>query len=1191
MNIIIKIISRKTIYAAYMFVFIVAFIGNSAHASNATSRIEITFAADSVCKNFGQAIKGISSGTFYWPTDGININFSSRCIATALQETIRQKMNDSGMLGYRIQTDLRKVYVGNPEVELINGGIKLTVEYSGWDRDKIATGFYSNKRDYTVKVVQLFSISVNDWQVIFIPAGTFRLTDAEGISPFIERIVDVIAFLIINPFESGGGVLAVMSSLSVDLRQTIIQSTDIVHFYENITGVSDAELKVRQILTETSLDFSIDPDYVRLSLSSSSLYENAKKEFRSITTKASNGLLSDADADSIFADIRYAQGPSALNLLAGRGIGHENNQAPSASSLSNLQVNFNKSRDFTPASDPEDDPLSYSFVTAPSHGTLNSLNTGEFRLRYVPTRDFSGSDQFEYRAKDPYGLSDTGKVSVIVNPNRTPTALRTGLVINWNEGVSFVPRASDPDGDNLRYSVPEDKKPNHGTVTSILNGSRLDYIADLDFEGSDQFEYRAQDSYGLFATAQVDVTVIRPKKNLVINKTGSGKGIISSNPDFIDCGPYCLEDVPIDSVITLVPTPDSGSVFRGWDGGCSSAGLGSCTLTMNKAQIVIARFDTAPISFTLTVDKTGTGSGIVTSNAAGIDCGDDCTEDYPAGGNTQVTLTPAPEAVSTFRGWTGACSGTSACTVIMSQDHDVGATFEAADPTVFTVINLNDSGTGSLRQAITNANINPGNDAIFFQAGLTGTINLTNGQLSITDSVVIHGHGAKVLAISGNNASRIFVIDPGTLGTVDISGLTIKNGNETSGNGGGGMIIHNGTVTISDCTLTNNSANTGGGGGGIRKYGPGWLKVVNTTISGNIALDEFGQGQGEGGGIRTDQDTLTINFSTISGNSAANGGGISFDDGRLTISNSTLTGNSAVNGGGGIFTAGGDLFLENSIIAGNSGPADKEIQSFGTTHSLGNNLFGEGGGSGITSGITLAANDLILAGAVTTVIEPLEDNGGQTQTHLPVAGSSAIDAGNNLLIPLGFTNDQRGLGFQRIFNGMVDIGAVERVVKHTLNVSKVGGNGNIFSDPVSIDCGTICAQEFTEDSQVTLTTTPASGSTFIGWEGACSGKGTCLVTMDKAKEVTAKFDKSPFTQDCEKACVDKLFDWAEHEFAILYPSHQTSFEILGYYARYYPETLIYEGVKDGKAYVYGAQFGGLLFTGDVSMWLEKAGIK
>ena len=66
-------------------------------------------------------------------------------------------------------------------------------------------------------------------------------------------------------------------------------------------------------------------------------------------------------------------------------------------------------------------------------------------------------------------------------------------------------------------------------------------------------------------------------------------------------------------------------------------------------------------------------------------------------------------------------------------------------PATFVVTNLNDSGPGSLRQAILSANANsPAADTINFQAGLTGTITLTSGELAITDSVTINGPGLSV---------------------------------------------------------------------------------------------------------------------------------------------------------------------------------------------------------------------------------------------------------------------------------------------------------------------------------------------------------------------------------------------------------------------------------------------------------------
>jgi hypothetical protein len=79
--------------------------------------------------------------------------------------------------------------------------------------------------------------------------------------------------------------------------------------------------------------------------------------------------------------------------------------------------------------------------------------------------------------------------------------------------------------------------------------------------------------------------------------------------------------------------------------------------------------------FTLTVAKSGTGSGTITSAPAGIDCGSDCSEIYASG--TPVTLTATPTSPATFGGWSGACTGTGICQVTMSQARNVTATFSA----------------------------------------------------------------------------------------------------------------------------------------------------------------------------------------------------------------------------------------------------------------------------------------------------------------------------------------------------------------------------------------------------------------------------------------------------------------------------------------------------------------------------------
>jgi hypothetical protein len=80
----------------------------------------------------------------------------------------------------------------------------------------------------------------------------------------------------------------------------------------------------------------------------------------------------------------------------------------------------------------------------------------------------------------------------------------------------------------------------------------------------------------------------------------------------------------------------------------------------------------------------------------------------------------------------------------------------------------------------------------------------------------------------------------------------------------------------------------------------------------------------------------------------------------------------------------------------------------------------------------------------------------------------------------------------------------------TLSVGKAGsGSGTVTSNPIGISCGVTCSAPFTSGASVVLTAIPTSGSVFAGWSGACSGTGSCAVTMDAAHSVTATFAGAP----------------------------------------------------------------------------------
>src|SRR5262245_9025746 len=147
----------------------------------------------------------------------------------------------------------------------------------------------------------------------------------------------------------------------------------------------------------------------------------------------------------------------------------------------------------------------------------------------------------------------------------------------------------------------------------------------------------------------------------------------------------------------------------------------------------------------------------------------------------------------------------------------------------FEVINTNDLGTGSLRQAILDANALGGPDRVVFRSSVSGTITLAS-ELTVTGPLEIVGPGARRLAVSGNDAVRVLNVAMSSPGDpFSVSGLTLTKGRTTSGNFGA-AIEDNSTLTLSKVAIVDNE----GPSSTIDREGsPGELTIRDSTISGN----------------------------------------------------------------------------------------------------------------------------------------------------------------------------------------------------------------------------------------------------------------------------------------------------------------------------------------------------------------------
>ena len=358
---------------------------------------------------------------------------------------------------------------------------------------------------------------------------------------------------------------------------------------------------------------------------------------------------------------------------------------------------------------------------------------------------------------------------------------------------------------------------------------------------------------------------------------------------------------------------------------------------------------------------------------------------------------------------------------------DIGAyEYQTLDASSFVVTTLadeldysNNDGVSpqvSLREAINSANYNPGADTITFDEGVQGAIELELGELVIIDAVTITAAASDRLTIDAQNTSRVINVMPGKSPSgdfdVNLDALTLVNAQTTDDNedifdsthnGGGIRFNSSGTLSLTNSTISGNST-TGflARGGAVWAFGD--VTLINSTVSGNSTLSGDGASHGAaGGGIYAKGDVTLIN-STISGNSIAGngavGGGVRASGATLT--NSIVTGNSAVNSFSPDISA-FDLTATHSIIGDTEGVSIR--------------------GTGNQVGIdwkTVLEND--------GTIPILNDNGGPTQTIALIAGSPAIDAGDDSLAKDADGNDilrdQRGAPFIRRF-GTVDIGAYE----------------------------------------------------------------------------------------------------------------------------------------------------------------------
>jgi len=474
-----------------------------------------------------------------------------------------------------------------------------------------------------------------------------------------------------------------------------------------------------------------------------------------------------------------------------------------------------------------------------------------------------------------------------------------------------------------------------------------------------------------------------------------------------------------------------------------------------------------PATPTLTVSKSGAGSGTVTSSPAGINCGSTCTASYDNG--TSVTLSAAAASGSTFAGWSGGgCSGTGTCTVTLTTNTTVTAAFTAAPSGPYAPGIVADGPAGYWRLGETS-----GTTAADSAATNTGTY---VGATLNAASLLAAETGNKAVTVNGTNqyvrvpssaglspSARVSVeawIKPTTVPTTGFHGIVAKAESYALQFNAGRLEF----TVIQGATRRRLQAPAGAIVAGTTYH------IVGTYDGSNQRLYINGVQRATAaltGAINVNANNLT--FGSWNGSQEFYGGAID----EVAVYAAALSAAQALA----------------HYNAGNGGAPPAQVQL---------NVTKGGTGSGTVtstpSGINCGATCSASFNTGTSVTLTATASSGSTFTGWSGGGCSGtgtcvVSLSSNTAVDAGFAP----------------------IPTSTLSVTKSGtGSGTVSSSPSGINCGATCAAAFPTGNSVTLTATASSGSTFTGWSGGgCSGTGTCVVTLNADSTVTAGFGPAP----------------------------------------------------------------------------------
>ena len=492
-----------------------------------------------------------------------------------------------------------------------------------------------------------------------------------------------------------------------------------------------------------------------------------------------------------------------------------------------------------------------------------------------------------------------------------------------------------------------------------------------------------------------------------------------------------------------------------------------------------ASSDLALVPYGLTVSKTGTGGGSVTSSPGGIVCGGTCSASFTAA--TVVTLTAVADSASAFTGWSGACSGTGGtCSVTVDAAKLVTANFNLVQYSL--TVSKTGAGGGGITSSPAGINCGATCTASFTTGAIVTLTPAADGASTFTGwtgacsgigpCTVTMNAASSVTANFNVVQNGLNVAKTGTGdGTVTSSPSGINCGPTCSFNFASGTVVTLTAAPGGTSTFTGWSGACSGNGPCTVTMGSASSVTANFDVVQNgLSVAKTGTGGG----------TVTSSPSGINCGPTCS---FNFASGTVVTLTAAPGGTSTFMGWSGACSGTGTCSV--TMDTAESVSANFNVIQFGLAVSKN----GTGGGtvtsspSGINCGATCTAS--FTTGAIVT-LTPTAD-GASTFT----GWSGACSGTGPCTVTMGSANS---------------VTANFAAVLYSLSVNKAGtGGGTVSSSPSGIACGNTCSASYTSGTVVTLTATPDGTSTFTGWTGACSGTGTCSVTMSAGQTLTANF--------------------------------------------------------------------------------------